>query len=84
MHARRDSQLYLGNMTTEQMRLTIRYEQGDDGWVIASIPEIPGATSQGRTRDEARTMVLDALRTLLAADRDESGDVEDLHFALTA
>ena len=47
------------------MDLTIVFEQGEDGWVIASIPEVPGAHSQGRTREEARTNAIDALRGIL-------------------
>lgn len=49
----------------ESPHLTIVYEEGDEGWVIASVPEVPGAHSQGRTREEARENVLDALRGLL-------------------
>lgn len=37
--------------------MTIVYEQGDDGWIVASIREVPGASSQGRTRDQARENV---------------------------
>jgi hypothetical protein len=33
----------------------------DDGWVIASIPAVPGTHSQGRTHDEAHANVIDAL-----------------------
>jgi predicted RNase H-like HicB family nuclease len=41
---------------SESLRLTIRYEQDEGGWIVASIPEVPGAHSQGRSRDErART-----------------------------
>lgn len=47
------------------LRLTIVYEPGHDDWVIASIPEMPGAHSQGRTREEARANVIDALRGIL-------------------
>lgn len=50
---------------SESLRLTIVYEQGEEGWVIASIPEVPGAHSQGRTREEARANVIDALRGIL-------------------
>lgn len=50
--------------------LTIIFEQGEDGWWIASIPEVPGAFSQGRTKEEARANVLDALAELMAARRD--------------
>ena len=37
--------------------VTIVIEQGEQGWVVASIPEVPGANSQGRTREEARANV---------------------------
>jgi antitoxin HicB len=47
------------------LRLTIVYEQGDDGWVIASIPEVAGVHSQGKSREEARENVIDALRGVL-------------------
>lgn len=67
------------------MQLTIKYEPGEDGWVIASIPQIPGAVSQGRNRDEARQMVLDALTTLLSTDGLENvGEFEELRFELVA
>lgn len=59
-----DSQ-YRGVMS-DSLQLTIVYEQGDDGWVIASIPEVPGAMSQGSTRDEARANVIDALQLILS------------------
>lgn len=49
--------------------LTIIYEQGATGVWIASIAEVPGAFSQGQTREEARTNVLDALAELMAARR---------------
>ena len=48
------------------MDLTIVFEQGDDGWIVASIPEVPGAHSQGKTREEARANAIDALRGILA------------------
>ena len=50
---------------SEVMDLTIVFEQGEDGWVVASIPEVPGAHSQGRTREEARANAIDALRGIL-------------------
>jgi predicted RNase H-like HicB family nuclease len=50
---------------SEALRLTIVYEDGGDGWVVASIPEVPGALSQGHTRAEARENVIDALHGIL-------------------
>jgi predicted RNase H-like HicB family nuclease len=46
----------------DTLDLTIVYEADpDSGWIVASIPEVRGVHSQGRTRDEAREMVLSAL-----------------------
>jgi predicted RNase H-like HicB family nuclease len=50
---------------SESLHVTIVYEPGEDGWIVASIPEVPGANSQGRTREEARANVIDALRGIL-------------------
>jgi len=50
---------------SESLQVTIVYEQGEEGWMVASIPEVPGAHSQGRTREEARANVIDALRGIL-------------------
>ena len=45
---------------------TVVFEFGSDGWWTASIAEVPGVVSQGRTKDEAREMVVDALLEMLA------------------
>ncbi|MDQ3933952.1 MAG: type II toxin-antitoxin system HicB family antitoxin [Actinomycetota bacterium] len=49
---------------SDPLRLTIVFEE-DDGWIVASVPEVPGAHSQGKTREEARANVIDALRGIL-------------------
>lgn len=51
---------------------TIVFERGEQGWWIASIPEIPGAVSQGKTEAEAREMVKDCARELMAFRREEA------------
>ena len=48
------------------------YERTDDGWWVASVPEIPGAHSQGRTLEEAREMIKDAVRLLLEVRREDA------------
>jgi predicted RNase H-like HicB family nuclease len=70
-----------------ELGLTIVYEPGEDGWVIASIPEISGVFSQGRTREEARTNVIDALRLMLSPeppDADDGRERERLHLTIAA
>jgi predicted RNase H-like HicB family nuclease len=54
--------------------LTILYDQGEDGWIVASIPAVPGVLSQGRTRAEARENVLDALALMLSPEPNEAND----------
>ena len=44
----------------------------DGDWYIAYSPEIPGANGQGRTREEARRNLGDAI-ALILADRREDG-----------
>lgn len=51
--------------------LTAIYERGDGDWWVATCPEIPGAISRGKTLDEARWMLKDAIRELQAARRDK-------------
>jgi predicted RNase H-like HicB family nuclease len=43
----------------------IVYEVDEDGWVVTSIPQVRGVHSQGRSREEARANVIDALRGML-------------------
>ncbi len=53
----------------ERLRMTITFDEPDEGgWVVARVVEVPGALSQGKTREEARENVLDALRVVLAPD----------------
>lgn len=53
----------------ERLRMTITFDEPDEGgWIVARVVEVPGALSQGKTREEARENVLDALRVVLAPD----------------
>lgn len=51
---------------------TAIYELTEDGWWVVSVPEIPGAHSQGETLDEAREMIRDAVRMLLEVRREDA------------
>ena len=63
----------MATLRQETLSLTIHFEDAGDGWVLATILEVPGAISQGRTRDEARQNVIDALRTVLTPDDQLTG-----------
>lgn len=67
------------------LKLTVVFEQGEEGWIVASIPEVPGALSQGRTRDEARENVIDALSLVLSAEPgDDCADREPLEVTIAS
>jgi predicted RNase H-like HicB family nuclease len=59
---------------SEQLRITVRYSDAGDGWVTAQVAEVPGAISQGKTREEARTNVIDALAVVLTPDEELAGE----------
>lgn len=43
----------------DTLRLTIAFEEPDeDGWIVARVVEVPGALSQGRTRESRPRMTL--------------------------
>jgi predicted RNase H-like HicB family nuclease len=76
---------YHRSVSRETLDLTIVYEIDEDGWHIASIPEVPGVHTQGRTREEARENVLDALALILSPEPIEAGDErerEPLHLKI--
>lgn len=69
---------------------TIAFEEPDEqGWIVARVLEVPGALSQGRTREEARENALDALGIVLTPDEELAGeaaaaDREHLRFTAAA
>lgn len=60
---------------SDAVHLTIRYEDTGDGWITAQVAELPGAVSQGKTRAEARSNVVDALDVVLTPDKLLEGDL---------
>ncbi|MGI8574640.1 MAG: type II toxin-antitoxin system HicB family antitoxin [Egibacteraceae bacterium] len=50
---------------SETLRLTVVYEDAGDGWIMASIPQLPAVLTQGASIDEARAMIRSALRDWL-------------------
>jgi predicted RNase H-like HicB family nuclease len=65
------------------MRLTIIYEQAGE-LVQASVVELPGAISLGKTREEARANLEEAIEMVLEGNRllaeDAAGEREEVEF----
>jgi predicted RNase H-like HicB family nuclease len=60
----------------QKLDLTIVYEGEEDGFIVASIPAVVGVLSQGRSREEARENVLDALTLALSPELVEGDERE--------
>jgi len=52
------------------MEFTAIVENGENGWLVGQINEVPAAISQGKTIEELNGNLLDALRLILAVDGD--------------
>jgi predicted RNase H-like HicB family nuclease len=44
----------------------------EDGWIMATVPELAGAVTQGRNMDEARADIREAVELLLQAYRENA------------
>jgi predicted RNase H-like HicB family nuclease len=51
---------------------TVVYQPIEDGWVMATVPELPGAVTQGRTMKEAREMIKEVVALLLESYRENA------------
>jgi len=51
---------------------TVVYQTIEDGWIMATVPELPGAVTQGRTMKEAREMIQEAVVLLVESYHDHT------------
>ncbi len=59
-------------------RLTVILERDEDGWYVASVPELRGCHTQGRTLDEVIERIQEA--ALLCLEEQVNSDVPNLKF----
>ena len=48
---------------------SVVYTPIEDGWIMAQVPELPGAVTQGRDLDEARERIQETVESLLQSYR---------------
>ena len=51
------------------------YTTIEGGWVMAQVPELPGAVTQGRDMAEAREMIQEAVELLLQSYRENAAKI---------
>jgi predicted RNase H-like HicB family nuclease len=76
---------------SESVTLTAVFTPDENGWTMAQLAEWPAVVSCAPTEEEARTMLVDAAREMVASYRDEGreppiggGHVEALTIDLAA
>ena len=52
---------------------------GEDGYVVAEVPSLPGCVSQGKSRDEALTNIREAISLHIDVLRDRGEPVPEDH-----
>lgn len=70
-------------------RMTVLYQPVEDGWIQGSVVELPGVITTGRSLDEAKEMIRDALVEYLASfdPRDiavrRGAEIDELEISIT-
>jgi predicted RNase H-like HicB family nuclease len=59
------------------MRLPVVLTPGEDGWLVASCPLIPGCISQGRNREEALVNIQEAIALCIESSTEEGWRIAD-------
>ena len=54
------------------MRYTVILEKGEDGYIIANVPALPGGIAQGKTKEEALKNAKEAIELYIDVLRDDS------------
>ncbi|MEX8546721.1 MAG: type II toxin-antitoxin system HicB family antitoxin [Mucilaginibacter sp.] len=52
------------------MKFTAIIEKGENGWLVGQVEEIPAALAQGKTIEELKDNLLDALKLVLEVNKE--------------
>jgi predicted RNase H-like HicB family nuclease len=53
------------------MKIKVVLEKGEDGYIVASVPSLPGCVSQGKTKEETLKNIREAIELYLEPDPKE-------------
>lgn len=54
----------------KELQFKVLIEQDEDGVYVASVPELPGCYTQGKTLEEVRKRIREAIELVLESDKD--------------
>ena len=52
----------------KELQFKVLIEQDENGLYVASVPELPGCYTQGKTLEEARKRIKEAIKLVLESD----------------
>jgi len=58
----------------------VNYSTGEEGWIVAECPDLPGCVSQGRTLAQARKNIADAIEGWLEVEQECNAPVQFSEF----
>lgn len=61
---------YTKRAMAKELQFKVLIEQDEDGLYVASVPELPGAYTQGKTLEEARERIREVIELILESDKD--------------
>jgi antitoxin HicB len=64
--------------TSETKKFAVTLEQDEDGFIVASVPALPGCYTQGKTEAEAIANVKEAIRGYIASMRKHGDPIPDI------
>lgn len=56
--------------TIKELQFKVLIEQDENGVYVASVPELPGCYTQGKTLEEVRKRIKEAIELVLESDKD--------------
>lgn len=56
--------------TVKELQFKVLIEQDEDGWYVASVPELVGCYTQGKTLEQVRKRIKEAIELVLESDSD--------------
>lgn len=55
---------------TKILQFKVIIEQDEDGWYVASVPELQGCYTQGKTLEQARKRIKEVIELVLESDKE--------------
>lgn len=56
------------------LQFKVIIEQDENGWFVASVPELPGCYTQGKTLEQVRDRIKEVIELVLESDQDIKKD----------